>query len=31
VDCGESYFSRINEANNLGGDVCDFTAQILTK
>ena len=30
VDCGESYFSRINDANNLGGDVCDFTAQVLT-
>ena len=30
VDCGEPYFSRINDANNLGGDVCDFIAQVLS-
>ena len=25
VDCGESYFSINNDANNLGGDVSEFT------
>jgi len=31
VDCGESYFSRSNDANSMGGDVCDYTAQVLAK
>lgn len=31
IDCGESYFSLRNDANNLGGDVCDFTVQIFAK
>ena len=26
VDCGEQYFSRTNDATNLGGDVCDYVA-----
>ena len=25
TDCSESYFSHYNDANNLGGNVCDFT------
>tara|TARA_Y100001963_G_scaffold75155_1_gene104340 strand:+ start:460 stop:780 length:321 start_codon:yes stop_codon:yes gene_type:complete len=25
TDCSEPYFSHYNDANNLGGDVCDFT------
>ena len=25
VDCGKSYFSSNNDANNLGGDVAEFT------
>jgi hypothetical protein len=26
VDCGEQYFSRHNDATDLGGDVCEYTA-----
>ncbi len=26
VECGEQYFSSYNDATNLAGDVCDFTA-----
>lgn len=25
VDCGEAYFAWRNDANRLGGDVCEFT------
>lgn len=25
VECGESFFHHKNDANNIGGDVCQFT------
>lgn len=31
VDCGESYFSHSNDATELGGDVCDYTALVEMK
>lgn len=31
LSCGESYVARSNQANNLAGDVCDFTFPVLTK
>lgn len=31
VDCGESYFSWINDATDLGGDVCEYTFLIEVK
>lgn len=29
IDCSEAWFSWSNDANNLGGDVCNFTFPVL--